>query len=157
MRGITLGKHSLPAQDGVKREFMGCVFAFVYALVLFPGPVITRCFVGHSAQTQCVCQTKDKTHAARRLLSRPWACDEQIDEIVKTIVTGSQSITQRLRHSPDLSAIFSACVQDMTDDAPLTGNLSNALHRFDSVLRPMSREVLQFDALVAAVAPEGPS
>ena len=96
---------------------------------------------------------KDKTHAARRLLLRPWTADEVIDNIVKTMVTDKHSITQRIRNSPDLTSIFEECVRAMGDN-PIADsgapNLSNALHRFDSVLRPMSRGVLLLDGLIGS-------
>ena len=96
---------------------------------------------------------KDKSHAARRLILRPWTADEVIDDILKTIVTGKHSIVQRIRNSPDLTSIFEECVRAMGDN-PIADsgalNLSNALHRFDSVLRPVSRSVLLLDGLIAS-------
>lgn len=89
-----------------------------------------------------------------RLLQRPWAADAFIDEIVQTIVTGKASLMQRIRNSPDLQAVFDACVkqqeQNPVGDSQLLQNLSVALHRFDSLLRPLTRFVLLLDAVIAA-------
>ena len=95
--------------------------------------------------TNVTCQ--DKTHAARRLLQRPWGADEVLKEIIDTVVLERTSIVQRLRNSKDLAQVFQECVaeyseSEIADTHKLLGSMSNALHRFDSVIRPLIRCIL---------------
>ena len=70
-----------------------------------------------------------------------------------TIVRGKHSITEKIRYSEDFSEIFEREVQALVD-SPIHGskgirNLCNGKHRFDSLVKPMVRAVLLFDALLA--------
>ena len=55
---------------------------------------------------------RDKPHASRRLLSRPWACDPVISELLDAMLLGSNSILQNIEHSVHLQAmcVYTICV-----------------------------------------------
>ncbi len=97
---------------------------------------------------------KDPTHAARRVLERPWKAHPALHEVVCTLTTERHSIMKRIKNSDIFKATFAAFVV-LVPDAPFDTanagiqNLSSADHRFDSVVFPMTRGVLLFDALVA--------
>ena len=76
-----------------------------------------------------------------------------INAVVEMCVRGRNAITRKIANSPDLTAIFEEAVRTFNDN-PISGcqdlrNLGNALHRFDSSLRPMARATLLLDPLIA--------
>ena len=48
---------------------------------------------------------RDKAHASRRAVSRPWACDPTMKQMLATFVSGKQSLVQKLSHSDGLRKI----------------------------------------------------
>lgn len=72
---------------------------------------------------------------------------------MQTIVTGPHSILQRIRHSDDFTTMLEEAIakQDSNPikDSRHVKSLSNALHRFDSRLRPMTRFVLLMDSILS--------
>ena len=96
----------------------------------------------------------DPTHAARRILSRPWESHPETKEIIDTLIRDGSSITQRIRHSDMFTQWFSDHLTDMEDSVVRESfrkihNVSSAAHRFDSVIEPLVRIVLLFPAFVA--------
>ena len=82
------------------------------------------------------------------------------------MVRGQNSICQRIRNSPNLVTTFQGCVKAMVNNRTLPDsvsrvkNLGFALHRFDSLLRPLTRVVLLLEAVMRALSrftPPGPS
>ena len=69
-------------------------------------------------------------------------------EIVDTIVMSRHSIMQRIRNSPELAKQFQDTVDKIVVDDVKLRNLSNALHRFDSLLRPLFRGVILLEPLI---------
>ena len=93
-------------------------------------------------------ETKDATHAARRILERPWRCDAKLCRIVDDIVTGPNSICQRLRNSAEFRDRLKAAIARMRPHVRNVEHMSHALHRFDSIIMPLVRIVLFFHAMI---------
>ena len=52
---------------------------------------------------------RDRAHATRRLLSRPWAAEPELEDVAHVFVMGRHSLCQRIHHSPRVRAIFCTC------------------------------------------------
>ena len=93
----------------------------------------------------------DLTHAMRRVVSRPFDKAEGVKSVVEALVLDSGSMVQRTRHSAEMRAMLREHVGNMLDFKPsnLIDSLSNAKHRFDSLLRPLARLCLCFEGMVA--------
>ncbi|CAK0798950.1 unnamed protein product [Prorocentrum cordatum] len=96
---------------------------------------------------------KDPTRAASRILRRPWMCgDLRIKDVIGKVVRQRTSIMQRIRNSTVMKERFMKEVR-MHDYAGNHSrhqikNLSHALNRFNSNVRPLQRFVVFFSALV---------
>ncbi|CAK9017189.1 unnamed protein product [Durusdinium trenchii] len=97
---------------------------------------------------------KDRSHAVQRLLKRPWDCDEQIYTLLQQYILGSQSICQKIQHSPALVSVFNSYLQ-ASDKCPVRSlrkkNLAAAKHRFSSCSQPLGRFILHIDAILATL------
>ena len=95
---------------------------------------------------------RDKPHASRRLLSRPWACDPIISEMLDAILLGKHSILQKIEHSLHLQAIFSRhCDRVNASIHKKFGRhlaVRAAKHRFEFLSTPLSRLALWFPAFI---------
>ena len=96
---------------------------------------------------------KDVTHAARRILSRPWEAIEALKEVFDTIIMGNASVVQRIRKSEALQRLLQKTIgatasPDRVELARIK-NMSNAKGRFDSMLRPLIRFIVFFDEMCA--------
>lgn len=84
---------------------------------------------------------RDCAHGARRLTSRPWTVDRYLSFVIEKYVSRSDSIIHLIQNSPDIKSIFAShCGKGPT-------NLRFAAHRYDSMYKPLSRLVTQFDAV----------
>ena len=72
------------------------------------------------------------------MLERPWKASEALSAVVLHFATERKPIMQRIRNSDYFSHIYQAAVKRMRGWDGVK-NLSNALHRFDSVIRPLVR------------------
>ena len=94
---------------------------------------------------------RDKAHSARRILSRPWAAVEAINDVYQNAIAGKHSITSTIQHSGVVAHTFQEhCVtmQNAPSTARRLKNLSLAKHRFDSTEKPLSRFCLFLDAFL---------
>ena len=94
---------------------------------------------------------RDKAHASRRLLSRPWHAIPQIHEVYDMIIGNSASFTSKIQHSDVLTRVFQRNIQEMQavpSTAKRIKNLSLARHRFDSCQKPLSRFCLYLEAYI---------
>ena len=89
---------------------------------------------------------RDPTHAARRLLSKPWHGDPSIDEVITAAVTGKQSPTRMVENSPDIKRMFNGHATEIEGEVEGrdTRNLQYCKSRFDSLQKPLSRFILVF-------------
>ena len=92
---------------------------------------------------------RDRAHASRRLLSRPWKADPFLNEIAETVVMNSSSICQRIQHSHDLRAMYAANVQQYVPGAfKNSKGLGAAKHRYESWAKPFAMVVMTLPALI---------
>ena len=83
---------------------------------------------------------KDPTHAARRALNRPFSADPELNDILKVHITDRTAICQRIRHSLLFCDVFVVEVQKRHGGAAAGADvLSNSKHRFDTVVKPLTR------------------
>ncbi len=94
---------------------------------------------------------RDKAHGLRRLLSRPWAADTLLADLLDTIVLSRGSIVQMIQHSGDFRNWLLEFSRDNIhkDITTAFSNLRAAKHRFESYASPLSRCVIDFDAIIA--------
>jgi hypothetical protein len=97
---------------------------------------------------------RDKAHASRRILVRPWNCDVYLGAVASALITESSSLAQLTQHSDDLRSIYSDAVRDSGSNYVSTcfGNLRAAKHRFESMCTPLSRICLDWEASIAFLA-----
>ena len=92
---------------------------------------------------------RDHAHASRRLLSRPWHADPDLDRIATTLVMGKHSICQRIQHSPDFKSIYSRYIEkEVEGPFRRTTGLGAAKHRFESWSKPFGMVVMTLTALI---------
>ena len=95
--------------------------------------------------------TRDRAHACQRLLSRPWAADLAVKEILDVFCMSSTSLVGRIQFSPHLQQVFQNFCEASQHNA-VTGSrikhLSWAKHRFSSISKPLGRAILHLDALL---------
>ena len=95
---------------------------------------------------------RDKAHASRRCLSRPWHADQEINDILQFFIHHKNSMVQKIDHSPDLRRIFTRYVGEMkTGILRKSGSLvslHSAKHRFESFAGPLGNWVVWLLALV---------
>ena len=92
---------------------------------------------------------RDRAHASRRLLSRPWKADPFLNEIAETVVMNRSSICQRVQHSHDLREMYAKNVQSYVD-GPFKNSkgLGAAKHRYESWAKPFAMVVMTLPALI---------
>ncbi len=94
---------------------------------------------------------RDKAHATRRLMSRPWKVDPFLQEIVEFYIRGKRSMVQILGHSNELNQILVSNMQAQESGIRSADirNLRSAKHRMESFQKPLGRFILFFHAFVA--------
>ena len=94
---------------------------------------------------------RDKAHASRRILVRPWHCDVYLNAFASALITEPSSLAQLTQHSDDLRSIYSDSVRESGCNYVSTcfGNLRAAKHRFESMCTPLSRIVLDWGASIS--------
>jgi hypothetical protein len=97
---------------------------------------------------------RDKAHASRRILVRPWNCDVYLSAVASALITESSSLAQLTQHSDDLRSMYSDAVKHSGSNYVSTcfGNLRAAKHRFESMCTPLSRICLDWGASIAFLA-----
>ena len=64
---------------------------------------------GYCTGIECV--LRDKAHASRRCLTRPWTADTTINDLLQFFVRDPQSLLQKIDHSPNLRDILSGHIE----------------------------------------------
>lgn len=92
---------------------------------------------------------RDRAHAARRILSRPWKSDPFMKSLAHTFIMDRHSICQRIQHSPEFRALFADNVAKYVD-GPFrhTTGLGAAKHRYESWAKPYGMMIMTLPALV---------
>ena len=88
---------------------------------------------------------RDKAHAGRRVLKRPWFADE----VLKSVHISCNSMFSVIQHSPTVKDWYQEAQRAMPGQAKVQKDLQWSEIRFDSAARPLAVMVLTFDAVVA--------
>ena len=93
---------------------------------------------------------RDKAHASRRILQRPWACDPYLELVAGVLVSETNSVAQMVQHSDDLRAWFEECCKNATRKATTAEfkHLRAAKHRYESLAAPLTRMCLHWEAVI---------
>ena len=86
---------------------------------------------------------RDKTHASRRITSRPWQADSALAETLKHICSTRGSIARLIEFSPEIKRVFQeyAAQSDCIVRSAVV-NMRAAAHRFESHAKPLGRTCL---------------
>ena len=88
-----------------------------------------------------------KAHGARRIITRPWAADDVLKDIVSGFAFGRSSPAQLVQRSPDLRHEWSQILKKLHPDVKRhCQNLRASKHRFESMQKPLGRTVRHFVA-----------
>ena len=92
----------------------------------------------------------DKAHASRRILQRPWGCDQYLSAVAASLITETGSLAQTIQHSEDFRSWYEEC-SAASSKKPVTTVFSHmraAKHRYESLSAPLSRMCLDWQAVV---------
>jgi hypothetical protein len=92
----------------------------------------------------------DGAHAARRIVQRPWLADPALKEAVAKLL-GRKGLVPLIQNSPEFREWFQLHKQKSLGIFRVGQRVKNfcfARHRFDSMVKPLSRAVLAFPALL---------
>ncbi|CAE7607080.1 ngoBIM [Symbiodinium sp. CCMP2592] len=94
---------------------------------------------------------RDKAHASRRILERPWACDTYLSAVAGSLISESCSVAQLVQHSLDHRAWFTECCRESACQTVSTvfTNMRAAKHRYESLATPLARMCLDWPAVIA--------
>ena len=109
-----------------------------------------------------VSASKDRTHAMRRVLKRPWDADAYCREVYRMFVSGKKCMTQTIQNSDQFKQTFAELIRDCGDLAAKVGNyredsaefrasLRCAKHRVESLCEPLRRVVVYWEAYLSVV------
>jgi hypothetical protein len=93
---------------------------------------------------------RDRAHASRRVVQRPWYADEYLKTIQDKLVMSSTAMVSIIQHSPGIKAVYQECQDACGDDDKIVKSLrdlSLAKHRFESASRPLASLCLTLDAV----------
>lgn len=95
---------------------------------------------------------RDKAHASRRCLARPWQADTYINDLLLFFVRHKNCLVQKLSHSPDLREMFTRNVTMMKGRLQRKSGCMVALHaakhRFESYAGPLAMLVVNLPAFI---------
>ena len=91
-----------------------------------------------------------KTHAPRRLSSRPYGADPYLKDILLMFATGRTSPARMVQHSMEARRVFPGFVHTSAhrEVKKAITNLRAAGHRFESLQKPLGRSVLHLRSLI---------
>ena len=94
---------------------------------------------------------RDQAHAFRRLMTRPYTCDDYLQETLGMFVDDNDSMAQKIQKSFVLRQIFA---EEVAAEEQVGGwslqikNLRAAKHRFESLVTPLGRQLLCLPAFL---------
>jgi len=97
---------------------------------------------------------KDRAHAAQRMLSRPWAADPQLKEIIEEFVEKPHSVARLITNSEvvkDLYSNFRAKSEEKVPIGKSIRDLAFAPQRYSSESKVLARLVLTWDAVLGVM------
>ena len=96
---------------------------------------------------------RDSAHASRRVISRPWFVDPQLQCVINIWGRDNRSFPQRMQHAKAAEECFRKHIKSCSSrHANRVVNLKAAKHRFESFARPLGRSILHLTALLNAAA-----
>ena len=94
---------------------------------------------------------RDKAHASRRILQRPWSCDDFLSAVANVLFYDPGSVAQLVQHSDELRALYADA--GAKSSQKFVGRdfstLRAAKHRFESLCTPLSRICLDWEACIS--------
>ena len=92
---------------------------------------------------------RDRAHASRRIISRPWKADPDLHDIAEKVVMSHSSIIQRIHHSTTFSKWYAGNLKAHCA-GPFEGStsLGAAKHRYETWSRPFGQAVMTIGALI---------
>ena len=92
---------------------------------------------------------RDKPHSARRLLSRPWAADPYLKDVVMMCCRGRKSPARIIQCSGEVRRVFTRFVRGSAG-AVLSSvtNMRAAGHRYESFQKPIGRTCLHLHSTI---------
>ena len=95
---------------------------------------------------------RDRTHASRRLTSRPWAADPFLKDVVSNFCRGKGSVSRLIQNSPENQRMFKKfCTTSFRLVRSVASNMRAAGHRFESFARPLGRSCYYLHAVCASI------
>ena len=93
---------------------------------------------------------RDKPHASRRLISRPFAADEFLKDVIMNFARGRGSMARLIQGSNEARRVFQKHARTSTSEHVRVAitNLRAAPHRFESFQKPLGRSCLYLHALL---------
>lgn len=88
---------------------------------------------------------RDKAHAGRRVLRRPWYADE----VLKGVHTSCVAMFSVIQYSSAVKAWYQDAQQEMQGELKVQKDLAWCEIRFDSAALPLAKLVMTFGAVVA--------
>ncbi len=107
--------------------------------------------LGQTAFPNLKFRLRDKTHAARRLISKPTGADPFLQATFDLFIGAKGSLTKTIENSPAIRAMFHkhCATAENVQDCSHVRRLKYSKVRYDSCAAPTGRFVVWFDALVA--------
>ena len=104
---------------------------------------------------------RDKPHSSRRLVSRPFAADGFLGDVVTMMARGRDSMARLIHDSLEVKRIFGNFVDHRASPIVSSAlkNMRAAGHRFESYQKPLGRTCLHLHNVIRtamAVAADGP-
>ena len=88
---------------------------------------------------------RDTAHAARRIISRPWAASPKLKHAAGVFGRYSHSLGQRVHHSPKYRSVFKKWIKVATHNAKhRVASMRAAKHRLETFAKPAGRTVIFF-------------
>ena len=93
---------------------------------------------------------RDKAHASRRVVSRPWAADPYVKDVANMFAHSRNSISRMVQNSPAISQVFHQYVVSARNKivSSACANMRAAKHRFESHAKPMGRSCLHLHSCI---------
>ena len=93
---------------------------------------------------------RDKAHASRRIISRPWAADAYLKDIIVMMCRGRDSISRMVQCSLEIRRVFSNFVKSSRSKIVKSAvtNMRAACHRFESFQKPLGRTCIHMHACI---------
>ena len=88
---------------------------------------------------------RDKAHAGRRVLRRPWLADE----VLKGVHSSCVGMFSVIQHSPAVKSWYQEAQRAMPSELKVQKDLAWREMRFDSSAKPFAIMVMTFDSIVA--------